>query len=70
MQEQDFKEALKYFPEYLKYERMLLEYLARFPDNYANAIRKLPRSISLMFIHSVESYIFNKELEERINEGE
>jgi tRNA pseudouridine13 synthase len=67
--ELDFKEALKYFPEYLKYERYMLEYLARFPDNYANAIRKLPRSISLMFIHSVESQIFNQELEERIRQG-
>jgi len=68
LQEQDFKEAMKYFPEYLKYEKMLIEYLARFPDNYANAIRRLPRSISLMFIHSVESYIFNKELEDRISQ--
>lgn len=64
----DFKEALKYFPEYLKYERMMLEYLAKYPDNYANAIRKLPRSISLMFIHSVEAYVFNRELEERIKQ--
>jgi tRNA pseudouridine13 synthase len=64
----DFKEALQYFPEYLKYERMMLEYLSRYPDNYANAIRKLPRSISLMFIHSVEAYIFNRELEERIKQ--
>lgn len=68
-QELDFGEAIKYFPEYLKYERSMIEYLAKFPENYANAIRKLPRSISLMFIHSVESYIFNKELEERINQG-
>jgi tRNA pseudouridine13 synthase len=49
---------------------MMLEYLAKYPDNYANAIRKLPRSISLMFIHSVEAYIFNRELEERIKQGQ
>lgn len=68
--ELDFKDALGYFPEYLKYERSMLEYLAKFPGNYANAIRKLPRPISLMFVHSVESYIFNRELEERIKSGE
>jgi tRNA pseudouridine13 synthase len=67
--ELDFNDAMKYFPEYLKYERMMIEYLAKFPDNYANAIRKLPRSLSLMFIHSVEAYIFNKELEERLVNG-
>jgi tRNA pseudouridine13 synthase len=68
-QELDFKNALRYFPEYLKYERSVIEYLSRFPDNYANALRKLPRSISLMFVHSVESYIFNRELEERVSSG-
>ncbi len=68
--ELDFKEAMNYFPGYLKYERSMIEYLARFPDNYANAIRKLPRSLSLMFIHSVEAHIFNKELEERIANGQ
>jgi tRNA pseudouridine13 synthase len=67
--ELDFKNALSYFPEYLKYERMMIEYLSKYPDNYANAIRKLPRSISLMFVHSVEAQVFNRELEERIKTG-
>jgi tRNA pseudouridine13 synthase len=67
-EELDFKAALQYFPAYLKYELGMIEYLAQYPDNYANAIRKLPRSISLMFIHSVEAHIFNKELEERITQ--
>lgn len=68
--ELDFKEAMKYFPEYLKYERLMIEYLVKYPSNYANAIRKLPRSISLMLIHSVEAHIFNKSLEERISSNE
>ena len=65
----DFSAAMEYFPGYLKYERIMLEYLSRFPKNYANAIRKLPRSISLMFVHSVEAHIFNAELEEAIKDG-
>ena len=67
--ELDFGAALDYFPKYLKYERSMLEYLSKYPTNYANAIRKLPRSLSLMFIHSVEAQIFNWELDERIKEG-
>ncbi|MDE1869037.1 MAG: tRNA pseudouridine(13) synthase TruD [Candidatus Micrarchaeota archaeon] len=63
---QDFKEALKSFPTYLKYERIMLEYLSKYPSNYANAMRTLPRQLSLMFIHAVESQIFNRELEERV----
>lgn len=65
--EQDFTQALQYFPGYLKYERTMLEYLSKYPSNYANAIRKLPRSLSLMFVHSVEAQIFNRELELRID---
>jgi tRNA pseudouridine13 synthase len=70
MLEQDFNEALEYFPSYLKYERAMIGYLAKYPTNFANAIRSIPRSISLMFIHSVEAQIFNQELEERIRDNE
>ncbi len=66
----DFKAALNYFPMYLKYERYMIEYLSKYPGNYANAIRRIPRSISLMFIHSVEAQMFNMELEERIKTGD
>ncbi len=65
----DFAAAMNYFPGYLKYERTMLEYLSRFPKNYANAIRKLPRSISLMFVHSVEALMFNAELELLVKDG-
>ena len=66
----DFKDALSYFPSYLRYERQMLESLAKNPSDYANALRKLPRQITLMFVHSVESYIFNKELGMRLRDPE
>ncbi|MCL5115074.1 MAG: tRNA pseudouridine(13) synthase TruD, partial [Candidatus Marsarchaeota archaeon] len=64
--EKDFPSALEYFPKYLKYERSMVEYLSKYPTDYANALRRLPRAISLMFVHSVEAQIFNKEVESRI----
>jgi tRNA pseudouridine13 synthase len=64
--EMDFGDALDYFPRYLKGERTLLSSLVKHPGNYANAIRALPRGIALMFIHSVQAQIFNRELEDRI----
>jgi len=67
--ERDFKSAIEYFPSYLKYERAVIEYLHRFAGNYANAMRMLPRAILLMFVHSVEDYLFNKELEMRVKDG-
>lgn len=68
-QELDFKNALDYFPRYLKAERNVISALAR-EKNYANAIRSIPRGISLLFIHAVESYIFNAELESRLTAGD
>ncbi len=66
LEERDFKSAFDYYPKYLKYEKMILEYLSKYPENYANSLRKLPRQLLLMFVHSVDSTIFNKELEERV----
>jgi tRNA pseudouridine13 synthase len=59
----DFSAARGYFPKYLRYERQVIDYLARYPDNFANALRMLPRGLTLMFIHSVEDAIFNASLE-------
>lgn len=64
--ELDFKAALGYYPSYLKYELRVIEYLGMYPTDFANALRRIPRQISLMLVHAVESYIFNKELETRI----
>ncbi|HVC57952.1 MAG TPA: tRNA pseudouridine(13) synthase TruD [Candidatus Acidoferrales bacterium] len=65
-EEQDFEAAFRYFPMHLKYERMMLEYLSKFSANFASSIKRLPRAVSLMFIHSVEAQIFNMELEEMV----
>jgi len=67
--EHDFAAALQYFPGYLKYELFVLEHLSKVPTDYAGALRRLPRSIALMFVHSVDSYIFNEELKSRVEHG-
>ncbi len=69
-EEQDYANALEYFPRYLKYERMMLQSLASEPTDPAKAIRRLPRSLTLMFVHAVDAYIFNKEVEARVGAGE
>jgi tRNA pseudouridine13 synthase len=67
-EDHDFTEALDYFPTYLRYERSILDYLSKSERNFANALKKLPRTIVLMFVHSVEDSIFNMELEKMIKE--
>ncbi len=67
--EMDFKAALSYFPRRLKYERSMIDYLSKYNGNYANALRKLPRQLLMMFVHSVEDRIFNSVVERRVVEG-
>ncbi|MBW6451136.1 MAG: tRNA pseudouridine(13) synthase TruD [DPANN group archaeon] len=44
------------------YERMLVQYLVDYPENYKGAIQKFPLQLRRMFIHAYQSYLFNKVL--------
>jgi tRNA pseudouridine13 synthase len=61
----DYKEALMYFPGYLKDERSVIASMAN-KNDYPKALRSIHRGILIMFIHAVEALIFNAALEERI----
>jgi len=69
-EEKDFAQARNYFPHHLKYELMMLEHLARTPTDFAGAIRRLPRGIMLLFVHALQSHMFNRMLSKRIAAGE
>ncbi|MCD6575922.1 MAG: tRNA pseudouridine(13) synthase TruD [Nanoarchaeota archaeon] len=62
-----WREILKVWPKNLGVEAAVLNYLVKYPKDYANAIRQLPKNLRRMFIHSFQSYIFNRTLEELIN---
>ncbi len=61
----DWGEALNRFPVRLQYERSLLAHLHAYPNDYVGALRKLPRKLQLMFVHALQSQLFNEMLEER-----
>ncbi len=67
---EDFENAYESFPKYLKPERAVLFHLLKYKNDYAGALRKLPRGILIMFVHALQAEIFNKELEERIKEND
>ena len=62
----DFAESLKMYPKQLSFERAMMHYLVKHPDDYVNALRELPKNLLMMFVHAYQSYIFNKILSERI----
>jgi tRNA pseudouridine13 synthase len=66
----DFSAAMSEFPKHLRLERSMVAYLSKNPGNYANALKKLPRNILLLFVHAFQSHLFNRLLSERLAEGQ
>jgi len=64
----DVKKALKEFPFDARQERAMLNHLARNPADFAGAIGVLPKKMRYLFVHSYQSFLFNKMLEERIKQ--
>jgi tRNA pseudouridine13 synthase len=64
----DFKEAMNYFPRYLKFERTVIWHLSKIPTDFGGALRKLPRQLQLLFVHAFQSRLFNETLEERMKD--
>ena len=65
----DWKDALEKFPYNLLFERQMIGHLNRNRDDYIGALRQLPESLSKMLVHSYQSLIFNRVLDQRIREG-
>jgi tRNA pseudouridine13 synthase len=63
----DARTGLREFPDYLRYERNLLQRLVE-TESEEKAICSLPKNLKLMFTHAYQSYIFNRLLSERIKE--
>ncbi len=54
--------ALKEFPKKFRYERLMLEYLYKYPKDYVGALRRIPKKMRKLFINAVQSWIFNEVL--------
>lgn len=65
----EVEKAAEKFPEQFRYEKILLYHLAKSPDDYAGAIKRLPEGLQRLFIHAYQSFVFNKALSELIADG-
>jgi tRNA pseudouridine13 synthase len=69
LKDNDFKKAFKNFPNYLGYEKSMLNYLAKEPTDFVGALRELPKKLRWMFVHAYQGYIFNLAVSECIEKG-
>ncbi len=65
----DVKEALHDYPRNYTFEKAMLNHLAVHPDDEIGALRVLPLSLLMMFVHAYQSFLFNGILSERIRRG-
>jgi tRNA pseudouridine13 synthase len=65
----DFKKALEIFPRRLNYERSMLDALSKNPNDFAGALRRLPKKLRWMLVHAYQSHLFNIVLSRCMEEG-
>lgn len=58
-----WKDILAQMPKFLGLEKAVLNHLVNFPNDYASALRKLPKPVRKMYVHGYQSWIFNKALD-------
>lgn len=66
--DKNFKKAADIFPHKMRYEHMVLSRLSK-GKNAKNALFSLPKPLIKLFIHSYQSFLFNKLLSLRIEKG-
>ncbi|MBN1860794.1 MAG: tRNA pseudouridine(13) synthase TruD [Candidatus Thermoplasmatota archaeon] len=65
----DYAKAFHSYPDSLNFEKAMLHALAQSPDDFIGALNQLPKNLLMMFINAYESFLFNKILSKRIEQG-
>ncbi|TYI57633.1 hypothetical protein E1A91_D11G295300v1 [Gossypium mustelinum] len=55
----DIDGTLKQLPRHLVAERAMLQCLKKSPGNYLQALKAIPRTLRMMYVHSYQSYLWN-----------
>ncbi|KAF7805197.1 multisubstrate pseudouridine synthase 7 [Senna tora] len=55
----DVEGTLKQLPRHLVAERAVLQCLKKSPENYLQALKAIPRTLRMMYVHSYQSYLWN-----------
>ncbi|MGB3907251.1 MAG: tRNA pseudouridine(13) synthase TruD [Methanomethylovorans sp.] len=65
----NFAQGLRTFPPRLRYERAMMHYLMEHPNDYKGSFSMLTETMSRMFVHAFQSYIYNRVICARIQAG-
>ena len=68
-QTRNYSKAFHNYPEPLNFEKAMLNRLIQDPTDFPGAFTQLPKNLLLMFVNAYESFLFNKILTCRIQQG-
>ncbi|BBH06689.1 Pseudouridine synthase family protein [Prunus dulcis] len=55
----DIEGTLRQLPRHLVSEKAILQCLKKCPGNYLQALKAIPRTLRMMYVHSYQSYLWN-----------
>ncbi len=58
----DWKEIIHKIPQSKRWERRVVEHLINYPNDFAGALRKVPKRIRRIYVNAYQSYVFNEVL--------
>ena len=62
-------EALPMFPTFAHAERQVLGHLVDSPNDYRGAVGAINRELRMMYVHAVQSYLWNRIVSEHVKQG-
>ncbi len=62
----NYAKAVKEFPVSARTERTMIHHLCSYENDFLGAFGKLPKKIRYLFTHALQSHLFNKMIEKRI----
>ncbi|CAL5339704.1 unnamed protein product [Camellia sinensis] len=65
----DIDGTLKQLPRYMVAERAILQCLKKCPGNYLQALKAIPRTLRMMYVHSYQSYLWNHAASMRVQKN-
>jgi len=60
------EQGIEAVPKVFWYEKRMVSHLWKYPNDYAGALRKIPKKIRKIFVHAVQSHRFNEQLKQAI----
>ncbi|MEE8569605.1 MAG: tRNA pseudouridine(13) synthase TruD, partial [Candidatus Bathyarchaeia archaeon] len=62
--------GIENIPKVFWYEKKMLRHLEKHPNDFAGALRKIPKKILRLYVHAYQSNLFNEQLKQAIQENQ